>query len=453
MSNNIPSNKKRSNKPQGNAQAPEPHQRSSNIDLDTIKSFPLRTIRSGEKMFKGYYDESSLIVYLADEYGNLTGKKAQLTKPLPPETPAADKESPEPEQDTQSYKDAAFDAAKNMLEKTSEKKRSLVERHNQSKRGSKSEKSEKPKRGFVKGVIIALAVAAVAGGCIFIGMNYMSSRMLPFVGQQNVEPQEGMIMVIQLDEELIPGDQVTESMIHAYNIDSETYNNITSNGSDLYRWEQRDSVIGMYATEYVAEGKYITTTSVIRSYTPPSNPYSEKPDGMELVDIPISIQDLDRTTFLIGSKINIQFVTNIQEDNTAETRVTQVAGARVTAEKNITTTDSYSIDGLVIADLLTSSGESLFERYNSLSAIPEINQVSYLKAEIKVNREYMTSIAPAQIRVLVDKEYADALTKAMSNGATVSMTEAEGEDVSTTEKQEFMDAQKKLMESFTEVLG
>lgn len=417
-------------------------------DKEYILQLPLRTIIANETVYKGYYDESTLKVFLADENGNLTGKVARLTKPLPP---------PENIDKNAGENSVPDETAKNMLQKTKDEaakhKKALIEKRD--KALSSTGKMDKEKKGIAKGVVVALIVAAIAGGCIFAGMNYMSSRMQPFMGNTAVtEPKDGEITVIQLNCELIAGDQITDDMIRAYNIDSETYNQITSNGSDLYRWEQRDSVVGMYATEYIAKGKYITTNSVIRSYTVPDNPFCEISDGMTLVDVPITIkdQDFDRTKLLIGSKINIDYVVNIQEDNTAETKDTKSNGVKVTAEKNVTTTDSYRIDGAVAADLLTSTGESLYEKYMALSAIPEINQESYLKSAVKANKEYMSSIAPARVCIIIDTEYADALKRAVSSNSEITMTMAEGEDTGTTEKSEFVNAQRKLMESFSAVL-
>lgn len=430
-------------------------------DESAIKCLPLRTIQAGDKIYKGYYYETTLRVYLADEYGELTGQVAKITKPLPPldHTTHPEPESePKSEQRHRSYesftekKGIAADTAKHMLQEVGKKKSALINKRDEGKL-DKNEKSSKEKKSSVKVILIALTIVAVGAVCLFVGMNFMSSRMLPFINNQTVtEPKEGEIMVIKLNGELIPGEEITESMISAYNIDSATYNSIAVNGNDLYRWEQRDSVIGMYATEYIASGKYITTNSVIRTYSFPNNPFGQIAEGMTSVEVPITIKDFDRTKLLVGSKINLHFQTDIHEDNTSETEETKAAGVKVTREKNITTTNSYNIENVVVANLRTSGGDSLYEKYSALAAIPEVNQESYLKSASKANKEYLSSIAPAKACIIIDAEYAEAIEKAINDGTVITMTMADGEDVSSEEKQMFYESEQKLMESFSKVL-
>ena len=408
-----------------------------------IRQLPLRTIQAGSRIFHGYYDEDRLIVYLADELGELTGQRAKIKRPLPPVRPTedSDNESAAPEPDNISNNDIAVD--KQTPEKDANDKRRI--KHN----------LPKPKWRVVLIVGICILITVIIS--IFVGMKLMSDRLIPLIVDTPVNTpipsaREGELLVIKLNTELIPGDEVTEDMISAYSIDNETYNNITANGAELYRWEQRDSVIGMFATEYIAEGKYIKTDSVIRTYAPKPNPYGAVPDGMEYADIKISVPEFDRTKLLIGSQISFEFRTDTHEETATDSCVTRVPGIKITQKERVTTTESYLVENITTADLITANGESLYERYLALSAIPEINQEAYLRAAVKADKEYMTNIAPTKIRVVIDKQYADAIHSA-GDGLELVMEITDQSDTSNDAKARFYTDQQKLMESIAKVLG
>lgn len=174
---------------------------------------------------------------------------------------------------------------------------------------------------------------------------------------------------------------------------------------------------------------------------------------MTYADIPISIKNFDRSQLLIGTKINVEFVTDTHEENTSESLETKAAGVKVMQKENITTTNSYLIENAVVANLLTSTGEPIYDIYVSLSAIPEINQESYLKTAVKENKEYMTSIAPAKARIIIDEEYAEAISNTVRNNTAVSMDITEESDTDSDEKAEFYRNEQLLMESISKILG
>lgn len=142
--------------------------------------------------------------------------------------------------------------------------------------GATQKKKSKP-------LMILLVCAAVAvGGAAAVNFTGMGNVQTPTT-QTVSEPKEGEITVIELRQDVLPGDTITEDIINASNIDSQTYNQIAINGNDLYKWEQRDNIIGMYAGEFISKGKYLTTNSLTRTYKVEDNPWGEVAEGMKYV--------------------------------------------------------------------------------------------------------------------------------------------------------------------------
>ncbi|MDO5398876.1 MAG: hypothetical protein Q4G33_13205 [bacterium] len=450
--NNMPPGKKKSG---GNSQYD-----ARKAELEAIKKLPLRKITAGNVDYTGYYDEERLVVYLADQNGELTGQKATIRKPLPPPE-YEDDDMDDEEYDNQRSAGETGNASKQKIqnsvhdttEKFKRKKIELVERKKDELQ-SNSKDSDVSRKKKSKLMIILIICAILAAGSVALRFSGNQSNAPTTPGQTTVaEPKEGEITVIELKQDVLPGDTITEDIINASNIDSQTYNQIAINGNDLYKWEQRDNIIGMYAGEFISKGKYLTTNALTRTYKVEDNPWGEVAEGMKYADVPINIKDFDRTKLLIGNKIKLHFQIDRKEDSNSETQPSMTAGITVTKENNAVVTESYTIDNVVIANLLTGSGDSLYEIYSALASIPEGNQESYFKTAAKRDKEYLTSIAPTKIRVIFDKTYAEALEKAVSSGAEITVElQDNGKDVGTEAKQTFYSAEQTLMESLGKVL-
>lgn len=425
------------------------------VDESVIKNLPLRTIKAGADTYQGYYDEKNLFIYLADQNGNLTGQRGRITKPLPPL-----KNDDEFEEEHDSIEDKiknqakqVFDAANKrvetaMSEINTKKHQKSLSKNTNDEYYSNNTKSKKT-HSFSKVFVLLLVIGLIVAG-IFAGIKFLNLQSVP---STSLAPKEGEIMVIEIKNDIIPGNEITEDMIQACNIDSQTYNQIAINGNDLYRWEQRDNIIGMFATEYISSGHYVTTNSVTKTYKPPVNPWGNQPDSMDYVDIPIDISQMDRAKLLIGAKVNIHFETSQKEDNTSQTLTTEILGATVSTEQSIQTTNSFTINNAVIANILTATNKNLFEEYSALSAIPEGNQEHYLKQAAKYNKEYVTSLTPTKIRVYLDKSYADELSKSIANEKTITVELLDVADTSDTNKQQFYDTQLILMGNILNILN
>lgn len=398
---------------------------------ENIMQLPLRKIQAGEKLYQGYYDEEKLILYLADENGRLIGKTASLPKPLPPikhEEPSAKEGTSESVRDV-----------KNALQKTHE---NVMSR----KKETSGIKNTYKMVAIVAAVIVLLLVAVIIGFRMSISL-YMDKKhdTVPI-------PNENEIMVIEVKGDILPGDVISEDNLQAANINSQTYNQIAINGNDLYRWEQKDNILGMYAAEYISQGHYITTNAVTKVYKGYENPWSVDGDALAYADIPIDITEFDRTELLIGKKVNLRFQVDQKEENASSTLPSVTDGIKVIQEDNVTTTKSYAISNVIISNILTANNDGLFEVYSSLISIPEGNREHYLKKTVKYNKEYIPSITPAKIQVIIDKEYAQELQRSVLNGLKTEIELTDEKDISTQEKKEFYDNEVSLTETLSEVI-
>ncbi len=401
------------------------------LSEEEILSLPIRKVKSGDRVFYGHYDEERLIVYLIDENGKLTGKCGRLHKPLPPKHPQPVSE------------DSSDTKQNNALMNIKERKFKIGFNKVDDERTSSS-----PLKRYKKVIIFAaVALAAIIGIASY--RSVMNSVFSPN-GDDSPEPQEtiapsdGEMLVIEINTDVIAGDEITEDMLQPATIDGQMYNQIAINGNDLYRWDQRENIIGMYATEYISQGHYITTNSLSKIVRDAENPWIINSSQTAYADIPIQSTELDASSILIGDKLKLDFEVQVSEQGVNNTDDTDVSSGQKTV-----TINSYSINNAVIADMFTASDKSIFNIYTALLSVPEGNQEYYLKNMCNKNPNYLDGIKPVKIRVYFDKQYADALSTAIASQENIQVTLGDGSDISTTEKKQFYDGERALQTSFS----
>ena len=198
--------------------------------LDKIKKLPIRQIRIGDTIKRGYVDEVNGCVYFMKNDGNLTGERAKMRKSA--DTPP----KPAPQ-----YKPTAPDKSLSVKDKTQTFKDKLKNfRDEKSKSSSKdSDKPKDTKSKSKKGmfaVIIAVGIIAVS---IFTVKPLIANFKAPTVNNDT-----DAISVITLKQDVVPGDVITEDMLAQAKIDNKTYNQIAMNNTDIYKWDRCKDVIG-----------------------------------------------------------------------------------------------------------------------------------------------------------------------------------------------------------------
>ena len=99
--------------------------------------------------------------------------------------------------------------------------------------GKEGPSTKKPKKKGMQKIIIAAAIVVVAAACIPFILQSVNSMSMP--GTTQTEPVGESVSIVQVLHPLIPGDQITESDIQEAVVSTETYNQITLQGTNLYQ--------------------------------------------------------------------------------------------------------------------------------------------------------------------------------------------------------------------------
>lgn len=81
-------------------------------------------------------------------------------------------------------------------------------------------------------------IGSIASSVLF-GGNDIPTNPTPIENQEPVDepdPSLNTIQVIQVKQDLIPGDVITEDVIQSATISAESYNQITLGGTNIYQY-------------------------------------------------------------------------------------------------------------------------------------------------------------------------------------------------------------------------
>lgn len=400
--------------------------------LDKIKKLPIRQIRIGDTIKRGYVDKVNGCVYFMKDDGNLTGERAKIRKSA--NTPP----KPAPQ-----YKPTAPDKSLSVKDKAQTFKDKLKNfRDEKSKSSSKdSDKPKDTKSKSKKGmfaVIIAVGIIAVS---IFTVKPLIANFKAPTVNNDT-----DAISVITLKQDVVPGDVITEDMLAQAKIDNKTYNQIAMNNTDIYKWDRCKDVIGLYATEYIPQEQYMSVNSVSSNFELKANPYGSSNSNFSYVDIPIT-EDLDKAKLLIGQKVNISFRIDSQSGKNQSNESQNQNGTTIKKDTSTATAEEYTISNAVIANILTDNDTDLYSEFAPLESIPEADLSHYIENKIKSNKEYVSSVTPAKIRIILERDYVDTIKKAISNKSEIKVELLETADTDNDEKKNFYNTEVNIVKS------
>lgn len=254
-----------------------------------------------------------------------------------------------------------------------------------------------------RNVLFLLAVVVIA----VIGLNIFSTIQLrqtvSVVSLKTSVFQDGIITADNMQELIM-----TNADYQRLGIDSKTQKRV------IVLWEDRDSLVNKYASYYIRKGTPVYLDSIgtdsNRQYS-----YLYNMDG-ELLKIGI-----DANTFgqmlVPGDRINVraayteQIFTLPTEE---ELRLQQQLGIapQSTVQKQI-----LLFNNVAVLDILNSSGESIYDKYYEVLALPKEKQKEILNSE-----EFIESVEPSEILLNVTPEEADRYMSIQANGPTYMMT-------------------------------
>lgn len=241
--------------------------------------------------------------------------------------------------------------------------------------GKEGPSTKKPKKKGMQKIIIAAAIVVVAAACIPFILQSVNSMSMP--GTTQTEPVGESVSIVQVLHPLIPGDQITESDIQEAVVSTETYNQITLQGTNLYQWQRADTLLGMYVQEYIPAGQYVAFSSVGAAYDPPVSLWS--PDTY--IDIPLTEEQAISRIWMPGEIVSVTIRKQTSSENAVADSQKQLAsgGAQTTVQQQITVVET-SIPETTICDVLTGEDAtgSMYETLAELSSIPAGEQADYL---------------------------------------------------------------------------
>lgn len=253
-------------------------------------------------------------------------------------------------------------------------------------------------------ILIFIVVAGV------IGLNFVSSMALrdtiSVVNFISAVPQDGIIKLDNMVE-----TQMSKSEYERQGIVT------LSDGTQrraIVTWDERELINNTYASYYIRQNTPVYWDA-IGNETPKQYSYLYNMDG-ELLKI-----SMDASTFgqmlVPGDHINVRAAyteTVYTLPTEEEFMLQQQTGiAPQTAVKR----QILLFNNVAILDILNSNGESIFDKYYELLALPKDQQATVINSE-----EFIESVQPSEILLNVTPEEADRYMSIQSNGPTYMMT-------------------------------
>lgn len=253
-------------------------------------------------------------------------------------------------------------------------------------------------------ILIFIVVAGV------IGLNFVSSMALrdtiSVVNFISAVPQDGIIKLDNMVE-----TQMSKSEYERQGIVT------LSDGTQrraIVTWDERELINNTYASYYIRQNTPVYWDA-IGNETPKQYSYLYNMDG-ELLKI-----SMDASTFgqmlVPGDHINVRAAyteTVYTLPTEEEFMLQQQTGiAPQTAVKR----QILLFNNVAILDILNSNGESIFDKYYELLALPKDQQATVINSE-----EFIESVQPSEILLNVTPEEADRYMSIQSSGPTYMMT-------------------------------
>lgn len=367
----------------------------SEEELQYIKQLPIRKVRTGGIICSARFDAENRVIYLLDDRGIPTGDVRVL------DAAATDRIGHKPSIQVNSPESCTEE--KPRKKKQRERRAPLFCRSGKKKEpdilGAEDVPDETPcadedetaggSPGMVKTKVLTAII--IAAGCVLIAavLAIVLSRTGAFRGS-NTPENEGELAknqrfdVIQMTQDVLPGQQLTEQILAKVSIDGETYNQSAMSGNTYYSWDKAADLIGLYASEYIPAGQCLAFHQVTGSYVPDTNPFLVLKDGYAYLDIPVNLsyEYVDRV--LIGRYLDLTLEIQTQSNRKEDIDTPNVPGldhsSSITAQ---TVTDIYRLKDVVILDMITSNGASLFDTMSSYNKIPDGSLRTALEKQVQ----------------------------------------------------------------------
>ena len=295
--------------------------------------------------------------------------------------------------------------------------------HNELKAREKPKKEKKPRQNLKRKIIVlGCAVAVIAAGaCAYpiVMETLQQRRQEPTPPTPTVTVENDNASIVQVVNDLIPGDIITADDLKEAVVAEDTYSQITLQGINLYQWSRADALVGMYAQTYLPAGQYVSFSSIGASYEPPQSLWTSD----SYLDIPLPEEQQADAAYLPGQKINVVLRKQVtQESPVTQSQDETQSGGTSTTIVQTTTIDEFSFPNTTICDVLTGDGtHSLYQSLHALSTVPAGEQSNYINRTMQ-REEFASQFQQKTLRIALSKEDIDKLGKLDFSKTQVSIT-------------------------------
>ena len=377
----------------------------TNPSAEYLESLPIKSVMVGGIKKRGRYDKDTHYVYLED--GTIVRVNPAKKPPAPKDEPSGERPSPEskPQQLQEPEQPKRISDGRDHQEDG-------VEQSHSTKKGFRSRKDHDPIEkaasgtGKKKAVFVALIAAAAIGvfGYQFLSGGGTGPSETPLIQTGPTTEVE----VVQLTQDVIAGTQITEDLIEPYVISAESFNQISLSGVNLYQWDRKDTLLGMYVSKYIPRGQYLSYDSLVAAYESPQNIFGELEEG-KYIDIPIQLKEGESANFVPGAAFDVTVRKSTLVENPGAGEANTIDGMdHTTSVEQSVRIDEYKLSSVIAVDVIAADGTSMYQTLSSLLSIPAGEQEHYIEAHSS-DPAFISSVTPASIRVSASQAQIDTL--------------------------------------------
>lgn len=247
---------------------------------------------------------------------------------------------------------------------------------------SRTEVKPKSKKGIIIGIAL-VAVVALGAMIVPVMKDFIPQGIQSAISSsQGNAPIGESVSIVQVVRPLIPGSVIGEDDIQEATISTETYNQITLQGTNLYQWQRANTLLGMYVQEYIPAGQYVSFASVGAAYDPPQSLWH--PDTY--IDIPLTDDQNKERIYQPGEKVKITIrkQTSTEKAEEGSTKTLSGDGTFTTINQSVTIQESV-FPSATICDVITGeeADGSLYQILVELAAVPAGEQADYIANAVK----------------------------------------------------------------------
>lgn len=311
----------------------------------------------------------------------------------------------------------------------------------------KMQTSSAPKVGGGTGkrIIALILMASMIVGLLFLASMIMNQR-------------EELVSVMRLKKSITSGTAITDSILEEYQMPKSTYetlgsitmydaNNNPYQQQTYLLWQQKEQVLGMFASNYIAQGDVLTSMDLTRTLTVRNPWVTAMKEDEEIFTMSFDAGTINTRMIYPGTRLRARFVSEVPVDKLSEVK-TQIERAENIGDgtddivhdavttlhgdiledseaKNSVQVAEVIIDEIIITDMTNSSGESIYDLYMSLLKLPINERINYLKTGIgsnDISNNWAARVTPSTITFILDKKSASRLAEFEQTGGTIKYT-------------------------------